>query len=55
MIVGRIIGVILILMGLAVAGRDTLASISLGKLEMLQMGQFWFDRHPGSLNGLQAG
>ena len=55
MIVGRIIGIILILMGLAVAGRDTLASLSLGKLEMLQMGQFWFELHAGSLNALQAG
>lgn len=55
MTVARIFGFVLILIGLAAVGRDTLASASAGKLDLLALGKLWFELSPGSLNGLQAG
>jgi hypothetical protein len=55
MTVARIFGFVLILIGLAALGRDTLASASAGKLDLLALGRLWFELSPGSLNGLQAG
>jgi hypothetical protein len=54
MIVARIFGFVLILIGLAFLGRDTLASASAGKLDFLALGKLWFDVASGSLNALQA-
>jgi hypothetical protein len=54
MIVARIFGFVLILIGLAVLGRDTLASASGGELDLLALGKLWFDLAPGGLNALQA-
>ena len=55
MIAARILGFVLILIGLAILGRDTLASASAGELDLLSLGRLWFELSPGSLNTLQAG
>ena len=55
MVVARIFGIVLILVGLAVAGRDVIASISSGGLDIVSLGALWFRIDAGSLNGLQAG
>ena len=55
MATGRIIAIILILIGVAVIGRDTLASLEAGTIELLPLGTLWFELSAGSLNGLQAG
>ena len=55
MILGRLLGVIFLLLGFAALGRDVIASISKGELDILPLGRFWFALDAGSLNGLQAG
>lgn len=55
MATGRIIAIILILIGVAIIGRDTLASLEAGSIELLPLGKLWFELSAGSLNGLQAG
>ncbi len=35
-------------------GRDLVASISTGEVQLLSLGQFWFRLDPSTLNGLQA-
>ena len=51
----RIVAFVLIFFGCALMGRDGLASLSEGSLNLLPVGQLWFHLSPGSLNALQAG
>jgi hypothetical protein len=51
----RILGTVLIILGLAIAGRDVIASISAGGVDVVSLGTLWFQIDSASLNGLQAG
>ena len=54
MVVGRVIGWLLVLAGLAILGRDILGWISTGEFALVTAGELWFTLHNGSLNLLQA-
>ncbi|MBO6825535.1 MAG: hypothetical protein JJ879_04990 [Sneathiella sp.] len=54
MIVGRIIGWILFIIGLGLVGAELLASLQAGEWAPLFLGQLWFDLHSESLNLVQA-
>ena len=54
MIVGRIIGWLLIIGGAAVAVQDALNWLETGTIRLVALGEFWFDRHPPSLNTMQS-
>ena len=53
-IVGIVLGVVLVLAGLAVAGREVIGLSETGSYELIPLGQLWFDLHVGSLNLVQA-
>ena len=55
MTAGRIIGIVLILLGMVILGRDAMSSLSSGEVDLVPLGGLWFELHPSSLNGLQAG
>jgi hypothetical protein len=54
MIVGRVIGWVLLLAGLAVLVRDVIGWYDTGVFAPIVLGQLWFDLSPGSLNLVQA-
>ena len=53
MIVGRLIGWVIVLAGLAVLGRDLLAWRDMGQFAPIVLGQLWYDLHPTSLQLFQ--
>jgi len=53
-IVGRLIGWIIFLAGLAVLARDVFVSIEIGHWAPIAVGQLWFDLDRSSLNLVQA-
>ena len=54
MIVGRIIGWLLIIGGLAIAVKDALNWLETGTIRPVALGEFWFDQHAPSLNAVQS-
>ena len=54
MIVGRVIGWVLIVAGIAILARDMIAWIDAGSPAFVAAGQLWFTLHDGSLNLIQA-
>ena len=54
MIVGRIIGWLLIIGGLAIAVKDALNWLETGTIRPVALGEFWFDQHAPSLNVIQS-
>jgi len=54
MIVGRVIGWILVVAGIAILVRDIIAWIDTGTLAFIATGELWFTLNSFSLNFLQA-
>jgi hypothetical protein len=54
MFIGRVIGWLLLLAGLAALGRDLLDWYRTGAFAPMVAGQLWYDLHPASLNLVQA-
>ena len=54
MIVGRVIGWVLVVAGIAILARDIIAWIDAGSLAFVVAGELWFTLHDGSLNLIQA-
>jgi ABC-type Fe3+ transport system permease subunit len=54
MIVGRLIGWIFVILGLAVLGRDVIGWLDTSRLEPIVLGQLWYDIDRSSLNLAQA-
>ena len=54
MIVGRVIGWILVLAGIAILARDIIGWSDAGIFVFVTAGELWFTLHNGSLNLLQA-
>ena len=54
MIVGRILGWLFVLAGLAVLTRDVIGWLDTGRFAPIVLGQLWFDLHSPSLNLVQA-
>ena len=55
MMVGRIIGWVLLVAALAVAGYEAMAALNAGAWRPIAFGELWFKLHAASLNGAQAG
>ena len=51
----RILGWFLILVAVALLGRDLIAGFERGSLKLAPLGEVWFKLHAASLNMLQAG
>ena len=54
MILGRIIGLLLIIGGSAIALKDALNWLETDTNRLVALGEFWFNQHPPSLNALQS-
>ena len=54
MMVGRLIGLLVLLSGLAVLVRDLIAWADTGHFAPIVLGQLWFNLAPASLNLVQA-
>jgi hypothetical protein len=54
MVVGRFLGWLIIIAGLAVLARDVIAGIETGVWAPIALGQLWFDIDRSSLNLAQA-
>lgn len=54
MIVGRVIGWILVVAGIAILARDLLGWLNEGAFVLITAGELWFTLHDGSLNLIQA-
>ena len=54
MIVGRVIGWILVIAGIAILARDLIGWLGAGSLVFTAAGELWFNLHDGSLNLIQA-
>jgi len=54
MIVGRVIGWILVVAGLAILAKDVIGWLDTGTLAFSATGELWFSLHNGSLNLIQA-
>ncbi len=52
--VGRVIGWVLVVAGIAILARDIVGSIDAGTLVFITAGELWFNLHNGSLNLIQA-
>ena len=55
MIVGRVIGWALFLIGVAVLGHEVIGGLIAPEYKVVALGELWFKIDAGSLNGLQAG
>ena len=55
MIIGRIIGLILLLAAAAAVGYEVRAAFESGAWRPIALGEFWYKLHASSLNGAQAG
>ena len=54
MVIGRVIGWILVVAGIAILARDIFGWINTGPLVFVAAGELWFTLHDGSLNLIQA-
>ncbi len=54
MIVGRVIGWLVVLAGLAVLARDVTVRIDTGRWAPIALGQLWYELNRSSLNLVQA-
>ena len=54
MIVGRVIGWVLVVAGIAILARDLFGWINEGTFVLVTAGKLWFTLHVGSLNLIQA-
>ena len=54
MIVGRVIGWVLVVAGIAILARDLFGWINEGTFVLVAAGELWFNLHDGSLNLIQA-
>lgn len=54
MIVGRIVGWIIFVLGLVVLGRDLIGWLDTHRFQPIALGQLWYDLDRGSLNLAQA-
>ena len=54
MILGRLLGWLIVLAGLAVLARDMMVGVSTGQWAPIALGQLWFDIDKSSLNLVQA-
>ncbi len=55
MIIGRVIGLVLLLTAIAAAGYEVWAAFETGAWRPIALGEIWYKLHAASLNGAQAG
>lgn len=55
MVVGRAVGILLILIAAGILGHELLKYAETGSYHLIALGEFWYLVHRGSLNMFQAG